>query len=323
MTLQRLESLRDPILQLRIQQETQQQGQLNAFVSSLQQTQVSFTSSSSDLGTQITNFFNSLDQLSTDATNLSLRQGVLNAAGNLANTFHTTADNLIQQRANLNLNVTQAVGQVNTLTSQIAKFNGQISELENTNRDAGAFVDQRDVLIGQLSSLVDVATIKSDDGLTLTTSNGTALVAGNQSFALTAQSDPSGVQHIFAQGADITAKLIREISAGLIQVRDQTIPGLLSNLDTLASGLANSLNTVHQGGFDLNGAAGGGFRSSPCIGARIRNQYRIADNRSRLTRGQFGRQCGQQWQRSSAGWSSKPGGGCRSDRHRFLCQPGL
>jgi len=36
-SLQKLESLRDPILQLRIQEETQQQGQLDAFVSGMQQ----------------------------------------------------------------------------------------------------------------------------------------------------------------------------------------------------------------------------------------------------------------------------------------------
>ncbi|HEX3353811.1 MAG TPA: flagellar hook-associated protein FlgK [Terriglobales bacterium] len=262
-TLQKLESLRDPILQLRIQQETQQQGQLDAFVSALQQTQVSFTSSSNDLGTQITNFFNSLDQLSTAPTDSSLRQGVLIAAGNLASTFNTTADNLIQQRSSLDLNVTQAVGQVNTLTGEIAKLNGQISDLQNANHDASAFIDQRDVLIGQLSGLVDVATIKSDNGVTLTTSNGTALVAGNQSFTLSTQTDPSGLQHIFSKGADITSKLTSGSLAGLIQARDQTIPGLLSNLDSLASGLAKALNTVQSGGFDLNGAAGGDLFVAP------------------------------------------------------------
>ena len=42
-TLQKLESLRDPILQMRIEEETQQQGQLNTFVSAMQQAQVQFT----------------------------------------------------------------------------------------------------------------------------------------------------------------------------------------------------------------------------------------------------------------------------------------
>jgi len=65
-SLQKLESVRDPILQLRIEQETQQQGQLSAFTSAMQQAQVQFTSSSSDIGSQISNFFTSVNQLSTD-----------------------------------------------------------------------------------------------------------------------------------------------------------------------------------------------------------------------------------------------------------------
>ena len=197
-SLSKLESLRDPILQLRIGQETQSQGQLDALVTAMQQVEVSFQSSSGDLGTQITQFFNSLNQLSTDPVDLSLRQAVLTAAQNLATGFRNTSASLIQQRSSLDLNVVQDVQQVNTLTGQISHLNGQITNLENLQEDASAFIDQRDVLIQQLSSLIDVASIKSNNGLTLTTSNGTALVAGDQSFLLSTQTDPSGVQHVFS-----------------------------------------------------------------------------------------------------------------------------
>ncbi len=262
-TLQNLESLRDPILQLRIQEETQQQGQLNTFVSALQQAQVQFTTSSSDIGSQISNFFSSLNQLSTDPTNLSLRQGVLTAAGNLATVFNHTSDNLTQQQSSIDLNVSQAVQQVNTLTGQIATVNTQISQLQGVGQDASAFIDQRDVLIGQLSGLIDVSSIKSDHGLTLTTSNGTALVVGGQSFSLSTQTNASGFQDVYAQGVDITSKLTSGQLAGSIQMRDQTIPGLISSLDTLAAGLANGLNTANKTGFDLNGNPGGNIFVPP------------------------------------------------------------
>lgn len=267
-SLQKLQAVRDPILQLRIQEETQQQGQFNSLVSSLQQLQVNFTSSSSDIGTQISNLFSSLNQLSTDPTNLSLRQGVLTAAGNLATTFNNTAQNLTQQQSSLDLNVSQDVTQVNTLTTQIAQLNTQISDLQGLNQDASSFVDQRDVLIGQLSNLVDVSEIRSDNGVTLTTGNGAPLVVGGQSFALSTQTNAAGFQDVFSQGNDITSQLTSGDLAGAIQARDQTIPGLLSNLDTLASGIANGLNTANQGGYDLNGAAGGDiFVAPPASGA--------------------------------------------------------
>jgi flagellar hook-associated protein 1 FlgK len=53
---------------------------------------------------------------------------------------------------------------------------------------------------------------------------------------------------------------------GLIQVRDQTIPGLLTSLDTLASGLETAFNSANAAGFDLNGNPGGNFFSPPPAG---------------------------------------------------------
>jgi flagellar hook-associated protein 1 FlgK len=116
--------------------------------------------------------------------------------------------------------------------------------------------------------LIDVSVIQSDNGLTLTTSNGTALVAGQRSFDLQTQPDVSGVQHIFAQGADITSKITRGQIAGLLQVRDQKIPGILSDLDTLAAGLVNALNTANRSGFDLSGNPGGDLFVPPPAGGQ-------------------------------------------------------
>jgi flagellar hook-associated protein 1 FlgK len=265
-SLEKLSGVRDNVLQLRIQGESGQQGALDALVSGLNQAQTLFTSSSSDISSQLSNLFSSISQLATNPASVPLRQGVLTAASNLASSFRNTASNLATQASNLNLSVTQAVEQVNTLTQQIAGLNGQIAALQNVGQDASAFVDQRDVLINQLSGLIDVSRISSDSGITLTTSNGTALVAGGQSFSLSTQFGASGVQHIFAQGTDITAQLNSGQLGGLLEVRDQKIPALLAGLDTLASGVANAFNSANTAGFDLNDNNGGNLFVPPPSG---------------------------------------------------------
>lgn len=262
-SLENVASVRDPILQLRIQQETGTQGELTAFVNAMQQVQAQFNNQGSDIGTQITALFSSLSQLSTNPASIPLRQAVLTAASNLASNISNTANNLTAQQSNLDLNVSQAVSQVNTLTQQIAKVNGQIAALQNLHQDASTFIDQRDVLINQLSGLIDVSEIQTESGISLTTSNGTALVAGTQAFTLTTQPDVSGHQHIFAQGNDVTSQLNSGELGGLLQVRDQQIPSLLSSLDTLAAGIANGFNSANAAGFDLNGNAGGNIFVPP------------------------------------------------------------
>jgi flagellar hook-associated protein 1 FlgK len=262
-TLQSVQSIRDPILESQIQQQTQGQGQFSALSTALQQTQVNFSTSSGDIGTSISNFFESINQLSTNPADLSLRQGVLTAAGNLAASFNSTADNLSQQRSSLDLSVVQTVGQINQLTQQIAQLNGQVSNLQNVGENAGTFIDQRQQAIDQLSSLVDVSVIPSDNTLTLTTANGAPLVAGQQSFQLQTQTNASGLHDIYSQGNDITSQITSGQLGGTLEARDQQIPAIQSQLDTLASGLATAVNTVQAAGFDLNGIAGTNLFNAP------------------------------------------------------------
>lgn len=266
-TLKTIESVRDPILESQIQQETQTQGQLNALVSALSQTQTNFTSTTGDIGTAISNFFDSVNQLSTSPSDLSLRQNVLTAAGNVASAFNTAANNLSSQRTSLDQSVGQTVQQINQLTSQIAQLNTQISNVQNTGEDAGTFIDQRTQLIDQLSSLIDVSTIPTDNTLTLTTASGTPLVVGQTSFQLTTQLDSSGTQHIFSQGSDITSTIVSGQLGGILEARDQQIPAFQTQLDTLASGFANSVNQVQTAGYDLNGNAGSNLFTPPPSGS--------------------------------------------------------
>jgi flagellar hook-associated protein 1 FlgK len=264
-TLQNVESIRDPILESRIQQETQTQGQYSSLAQALQQTQIDFTSNTGDIGSAISSFFDSVNQLSTNPADLSLRQGTLTAAGNVATSFNTAANNLTQQRTNLDLSVVQTVGQINQFSQQIARLNGLVGNLQNVGENAGTFIDQRTQLIDQLSALTDVSVIPSDNTLTLTTANGVPLVTGQQSFQLQIQTNFAGLHDVYSQGSNITGTITSGQLGGTIQARDRQIPAFQTQLDTLAAGLANAVNAVQAGGFDLNGVAGTNLFTPPPV----------------------------------------------------------
>jgi len=262
--LEKIESLRDPMLQIQINQATQQNSSLNASLTELQQIQTQFASSTTGIGADMSNFFNSLQQLSPDPSSLTLRQSVLTAADTLAIDINSAASSLHTQQGNLDQNVVDSVSQVNSLTSQIASVDQQISNLQSANQASGTLVDTQNNLIQQLSALVDVQVIPTGQGITLATSNGTALVSGSQSFALTTE-ERGGVQHVMAGTDDITNSLTGGSLAGLIQVRDQQIPSISASLDQLAAGLATNLNTANAQGTDLNGAVGGNIFEAPPV----------------------------------------------------------
>ena len=267
--LEKIESLRDPILQIQINNATQQNSSLNTALTQLQQLQTQFASSTSGIGADISNFFNALQQLSPDPTDQTLRQSVLTAASTLATDFNTAAGSLQTQSSNIDQNVVASVAQINSLTLQIASVDQQISDLQGASAGSAGgsgdntLVDTQNNLIQQLSALVDVQVIPTGQGITVATSNGTALVSGSQSFTLTTQVGSNGVQHIFAGAQDITGTLTGGSVAGLIQIRDQEIPSITTSLNQLASGLANGLNAANALGFDLNGNAGGNIFTPP------------------------------------------------------------
>ena len=112
--------------------------------------------------------------------------------------------------------------QINTITGQIAGLNTQISTLTGIGQNASAFVNQRDVLIGQLSNLIGVSQISTENnGLTIVTAEmAHHFVTGGQSFQLTSHANSSGHQDVFAGGTDITSQITSGALAGYIQVRD-------------------------------------------------------------------------------------------------------
>jgi flagellar hook-associated protein 1 FlgK len=262
--LEGYQSVRDELVQTQIQQETQAQSGANAQLASLQQIQPTFTTSSEDIGTQMSALFSSISTLSTDPTNSASQQAVLSAGQNLATAFNTASNALTSQQDGLNTQVTQDVSQINQLTKQIAALNQPLADLKAEGQDGGTVEDQQNQLVLQLSALTSVAVTQSNNGVTLTTGSGTPLVMGSQSYALQTTASSTGTQQVLDQsGNNITTSLTGGDLGGSIQTRDTTISGLLNQLDTLANQFGTAMNAVQTSGFDLNGNAGKNFFTIP------------------------------------------------------------
>jgi flagellar hook-associated protein 1 FlgK len=255
--LLKFQSVRDELLQMQIQQETSSQSGANAQLTSLQQIEPTFTTSTQDIGTEMSALFSSISTLSTNPSSASSRQAVLVAGQNLATAFNTASNTLTSQQAQLNTQVTQDVNQINQLTKQIAALTPQINALEAARQDGGTLEDQQNQLILSLSKLTNVQVTQSNNGVTLSTANGTPLVVGNQSYNLQTATGSDGMTHVLDQnGDDITSSITSGDLGGTIQQRDTTITGLLNQLDTLANQFGNAINAAQATGYDENGDAG-------------------------------------------------------------------
>jgi flagellar hook-associated protein 1 FlgK len=264
-TLDGLQSIRDELLNLQIQQQTSLQSSADTESSTLQQVQTYFSSTSGeDIASALTAFSSSLTQLSANPASSAAQQGVLSSGQDLAEAFNATANGLTSAQSDANGQVTQTVAQINSLTQQIAQLNGQLAQTASSGQDGGTIQDQRDELVQQLSTLTGISVTQSSDGETITTGSGTPLVMGGQSFTLQTTTGTGGMQQVLdSNGNNITSSIQGGQLGGAIQVRDQTIPGYLSQLNTLATQFASSFNAAQAKGFDSNGNAGQNFFTVP------------------------------------------------------------
>jgi len=275
--LQGFQSVRSEVLQRQIEVQTQQQSAADAQVSSLSEIEPVFTTSTQDIGTQMSALFTSISSLSTDPTSSSLRQGVISAGQNLVTAFHSASSALTAQQTGLNTQVTQDVSQINQLAQQIAALNPQLAAMKQSGQDGGTLQDKQDQLVLSLSKLTSVSITQTDTGETISTGNGTPLVVGANSYALQTSMGTNGMQDVKdSAGTDITSTLSGGDLGGTIQTRDQAIAGLQSQLDTLASQFGAAFNAAQAQGYTQSGSAGGDFFTLPSGVAGAANSIALA-----------------------------------------------
>jgi flagellar hook-associated protein 1 FlgK len=257
-------SERDRVLESRLDQQQQLASASGSRLTALNTMQALFTpdsgsssSTAGDIGSDITNFFDSFSSLEANPTDNALRQSVLSAAGTLAGDVSNAAASLNSQRTAIDQEASGVTSQVNSLTSAIAQLNQQI-QTTSPNADAGTLEDQRQQDLSQLSKLIGINQITTENnGLAITTTSGQLLLSGGTSYQLTTGT-VGGVTDFFLGNTDITSQLATGGGSlgGYLTARDQDIPSALNSLDQLAYSISTSVNTQNNAGTTLDGVTG-------------------------------------------------------------------
>lgn len=120
--------------------------------------------SESGIRTVIDQFWSSWQDLSKDPTNLTARAVVKQRAIALAEAFNFTAAKLTDLNNDLTQNININLGKANGTISQISKLNEEIVKIEGLGDNANDLRDQRDLLVDELSKLVNVNVQEMSNG---------------------------------------------------------------------------------------------------------------------------------------------------------------
>lgn len=211
-------------------------------------------------------FFDAVQGVANNPASQVERQVMISTANALAAQFRYFDSQLETMRNDSNAMLSNAVAEVNNLTSAIADINRRIA-------DAGAggppndLLDRRDELVRQLSERVAVTTVMQDDGsLNVFIGNGQAVVAGSEARAIAVvpnAHDPQYLEIAFMTSPTtpvvITSQLHGGKIGGILEFRGQILEPTQSALGQLAFGIAATFNEQHAQGMNLRGELGGDF----------------------------------------------------------------
>ena len=195
------------------------------------------------------------------------RSQFLAAAQSAATALNAQSRNIGTEAADQRSKLLSTVGEINTVSSDLAKTNYNIKVAKLNGTDAGSLLDQRDLLGQRLAELTGATgKVNSDGGLDLTV-NGVPLVSGDTAGTLQistgvlpdGSADGNPVTFSIADPTSGTTALPAGFTgeAGAItDLLNVTLPSYQSGLDGVAQTLADDFNAQHTAGYDESGNPG-------------------------------------------------------------------
>ncbi len=222
--------------------------------------------------------YDALEDLATSGTPgaPAERAALVATAQGTVDLIHNTDARLRDLMASVNDGIEGLIPGANLLLEQINQLNQEITgtevrEFENAND----LRDQRDEKMRELAGLMDIRSFERANGaVTVSLSNGVALVEGNRARTLVAVPDPTnpfstGFVRIEVHDLSATVDVTNDVGAGelggRLRARDTILPAAIRSLDTVAYNLTTSINTVHNLGAGLTGATGDFFTALPQV----------------------------------------------------------
>ena len=261
-----VERIYQRFLGVQINNETQSLGKWEANKDMLERVEMIFDESEGyGLSQVMGEFWNAWQDL-TDNPSGSVERSVLVAKSQvLADTFAKNYQDLQTVQTDIDTMISGTVDEVNLLSEKIVSLNQKIIEIESGGTAANDYRDQRDALLNELSELVDIDSFENaNGGVTVSVGSGQPLVEGTNVYRLSTQVNSFGNQNITWEDAagnsvDITDSISGGKMKGWLNARDVDIRNYLNQLDTIAQSLMDEVNTLHAGGYGLDGSTGNDF----------------------------------------------------------------
>ena len=261
-----IERVYDRFLGAQINNQNQSMERWNAQKSALERVELVLDESSgAGLSQAMNEFWNAWQELANNPEGHVERMDLLAKTETMTTTFNKIYADLQQIQKDIDTSIEGTIDGINLISEQIADLNQKIAQTEVSGQNANDYRDRRDLLLKELSSLVDINSFEDDVGkASVLISGGRPLVEIGGTWDLSTQLNASGLKDVlWDDGSGSTTNITSDISAGSLkgwlEVRDTLIPDFLSRLDDVANGIMQEVNSLHSTGYGLDNSTGNDF----------------------------------------------------------------
>lgn len=240
---------------------TSSSGASSAYYSQISEINNLLSDPNAGLNPVMTQFFAATSAAAANPNDVAARQTLLSSANTMVNRFGSINNRLDEIRQSLNTQISASVTSINSYATQIAQLNTVIDKaLSSTGNPPNDLMDQRDLLISELSKQVKTSVIQQSDGTyNVFVGNGMPLVVGEETYNLYTRpnyNDPNRTE--IAYGDPSNPKIINSATlsggslGGILQFRSETLDTVQNQIGQLAVTLATQVNNQLQAGYTLS-----------------------------------------------------------------------
>ncbi|MEQ9505278.1 MAG: flagellar hook-associated protein FlgK [Hyphomonas sp.] len=220
--------------------------------------QIGDTASGAGLFKSFSDFETALSRAATSPESSSAAAALLETARGITQELNSLSDMVTIQRAEADREIEDGVSVVNAALTQIEQLNKRLSGIDRTGGEAAALMDERQRVLDTISEYLPIQTVDRNSGaIDVLMTEGVFLVAGRARQIEFSASNAFGPDQTLADGdlsgltvdgVDLTpgAPSFGAVSGGLFgalfTMRDQDLPALSAQLDTIANDLVTRLS---------------------------------------------------------------------------------
>jgi flagellar hook-associated protein 1 FlgK len=229
----------------------------------LQQLDNIFKPGEMGIGAATSDLMNALTDVSSQPADLATRQVALARAADLASRFSEAGNALDEVQANTSSEMRTTVTQINSLAKSIAEINQRIAAVKGLGQPPNDLLDQRDQMISDLSTHVQLTRMDAADGTVgVFIAGGQRLVLGTDAATLVMGQDPtdsSRASITMMEGPnkrDLPSSLVGGTLGGLLRFQNEDLVSARNLVGRLAAVVGGAVNDQQLKGLNLQAPLG-------------------------------------------------------------------